>query len=50
MISALLPENVTNYEFLTEKDFYQKKDILEKAAAMKRFEKFAFRQRNKSTN
>ena len=35
--SALSSGNVSKYEFLTAKMFYQK-DLLEKAAALKRFE------------
>ena len=36
---ALLSENVGKYEFLTSKDVSPKKDLLEKAATVKRFEK-----------
>ena len=37
-ISALSSGNVSKYEFLTGKDVLPKKDLLEKAATMKRFE------------
>ena len=37
-ISALSSRNVSKYEFLTGKDILLKKDLLEKAAAIKRFE------------
>ena len=37
-ISALSSKNVSKYEFLTGKDVLPKKDLLEKAAALKRFE------------
>ena len=37
-ISALSSENVSKYEFLTAKDVLPEKDLLEKAAALKRFE------------
>ena len=37
-ISALLSENVSIYEFLTGKVVLPEKDLLEKAATMKRFE------------
>ena len=37
-ISALSSGNVSKYEFLTEKVVLPKKDLLEKAAAIKRFE------------
>ena len=37
-ISALSSENVSKYEFLTDKDALPGKDLLEKAAALKRFE------------
>ena len=37
-ISALSSENVSKYEFLTGKDGLAEKDMLEKAATMKRFE------------
>ena len=37
-ISALSSKNVSKYEFLTGKDVLPKKDLLEKAAAFKRFE------------
>ena len=37
-ISALLSGNVSKYEFLTEKNVLAKKELWEKAAAMKRFE------------
>ena len=37
-ISALSLRNVSKYEFLTTKDVLPEKDLLEKAAAMKRFE------------
>ena len=30
--------NVTKYEFLTGKDFFPEEELLEKAAAIKRFE------------
>ena len=37
-ISALSSGNVSKYEFLTGKDVLPEKDLLEKAATMKRFE------------
>ena len=37
-ISVLSSGNVSNYEFLTGKDVLPEKDLLEKAAIMKRFE------------
>ena len=37
-ISILSSGNVSTYEFLTGKDVLPKKDLLEKAATMKRFE------------
>ena len=37
-ISALLSGNVIKYKFLTGKDVLPQKDLLEKAAAIKRFE------------
>ena len=37
-ISALSSENVSKYEFLTGKDGLAEKDMLEKAATMKRYE------------
>ena len=37
-ISALSLGNVGKYEFLTDKDVLAEKDLLEKAAALKRFE------------
>ena len=37
-ISALSSENVCKYEFLTRKDVLPKKYLLEKDAAIKRFE------------
>ena len=37
-ISALSSRNVGKYEFLTSKDVLPKKDFLEKAATIKRFE------------
>ena len=37
-ISAFSSGNVSKYEFLTGKDALPKKDLLEKAATMKRFE------------
>ena len=37
-ISALSSRNVSKYEFLTGKDILLEKDLLEKAAAIKRFE------------
>ena len=37
-ISALSSRNVSKYEFLTSKDVLPEKDLLEKAAKMKRFE------------
>ena len=37
-ISALSSENVSIYEFLTGKVVLQEKDVLEKAATIKRFE------------
>ena len=37
-MSALSLWNVSKYEFLTGKDILQYKDLLEKAAIMKRFE------------
>ena len=37
-ISALSSENVSRYEFLTGKDVLPEKDLLKKAATMKRFE------------
>ena len=37
-ISALSSGNVSKYEFLTDKDVLAEKDLLEKAAALKRFE------------
>ena len=36
-ISALSSGNVSKYEFLTGKDVLPEKDLLEKAATMKRF-------------
>ena len=36
-ISALSPKNVTKYEFLTDKDVLPEKDLLEKAATLKRY-------------
>ena len=37
-ISALSSGNVGKYKFLTGKDIFSEKDLLEKAATMKRFE------------
>ena len=37
-IPALSSGNVSKYEFLTGKDVLHEKDLLEKAAALKRFE------------
>ena len=37
-ISALSSENVRQYNFLTGKDILLEKDLLEKGAAIKRFE------------
>ena len=37
-ISALLSGNVGKYEFLTDKDVLPEKDLLEKAATIKKFE------------
>ena len=37
-ISALSSGNVSKYEFLTGKDVLPQKDLLEKVAALKRFE------------
>ena len=37
-ISALSSENVRNYKFLTGKDVFSEKDLLWRAATMKRFE------------
>ena len=37
-IAALSSGNVSKYEFLTGKDVLSEKDLLEKAAALKRFE------------
>ena len=37
-ISALLSGNVYKYEFVTDQDVLPEKDLLEKAAANKRFE------------
>ena len=37
-ISAISSANVSKYEFLTSKDVLHEKDLLEKAAKMKRFE------------
>ena len=37
-IAAFSSGNVSKYEFLTGKDALPKKDLLEKAATMKRFE------------
>ena len=37
-ISALLLGSVFKYEFLTDKDILPEKDLLEKAATIKRFE------------
>ena len=37
-ISALSTENVSKYEFLIGKDVLPEKDLVEKTAAMKRFE------------
>ena len=37
-ISALSSGNVSKYEFLTGQDVLPKKDFLEKASALKRFE------------
>ena len=37
-ISALSSENVSRYQLLTGKDLLPKKDLIEKAATMKRFE------------
>ena len=37
-ISALSPVSVAKYEFLTGKDVWPEKDLLEKAATIKRFE------------
>ena len=37
-ISALLSENLSKYEFLTPKDALPEKDLLEKAATIKRLE------------
>ena len=37
-ISALSSENVSKYEFLTGEDVLPEKDLLKKAATMKRFE------------
>ena len=38
MMSALSSGNVSKYKFLTGKDVLPEKDLLEKAAALKRFE------------
>ena len=37
-ISASSPRNVSKYEFLTSKDVLPEENLLEKAAALKRFE------------
>ena len=37
-MSALLSEDFSKYEFLTSKDVLTEKDLLEKAATIKRFE------------
>ena len=37
-ISALLSRNVSRYELLINKDVLSEKDLIEKSAAMKRFE------------
>ena len=37
-VSAFLSRNVSKHEFLTGKDVLPQKDLLEKAATMKRFE------------
>ena len=37
-ISALSSGNVSKYEFFTDKDVLPKKDLIEKAVALKRFE------------
>ena len=44
-ISALLSGNVSKYEFLTSKDVLLEKDLLEKAATIKRFE-YSFLDKN----
>ena len=37
-ISAFSSGNISKYEFLTDKDVLPEKDLLEKAAVLKRFE------------
>ena len=41
-ISALSSRNISKYEFLTGKEVLQEKDLLEKAATIKRFEHLPF--------
>ena len=48
--SALSLINVSGYEFLTGKDFVPEKDLLEKAATMKRFEYSSLGKKLKAQN
>ena len=49
-ISALSPGHFSKYEFLTAKMFYQKKNLLEKVAALKRFKYSLLGKELKSTD
>ena len=49
-ISALSSGNVSKYEFLTGKDVLPEKELLEKAARMKKIWIFSIRKRTKSRN
>ena len=48
--STLSLINVSGYEFLTGKDFVPEKDLLEKAATMKRFEYSSLGKKLKAQN
>ena len=48
--STLSLINVSGYEFLTGKDFVPEKDLLEKAATMKRFEYSSLSKKLKAQN
>ena len=49
-ISPLSSGNVSKYQFFPGKDVLPERDLKEKAAAIKRFEIFSFRQRIQKAN